>query len=420
MKTLPIVCAFLVFPVVVACEDKTSSDTADAATEDDDGDSKRKSKSPHGLSTKPPEKRCSPRHELTTDERNELLTEVDEGKTPCARWAAAELYISNEGMLLNAEKIEHKHEPGAMARVDRMFDDLKTTRERWKTFHPADSFPGKIKVVADKGVGGALGLSALTTAVYAGYPNFTIQAEDVSLDLTWLVPDPPGGVLTEIFIESLGEGFQVGVHSSAGDIPERKAVPLTHLDTPKSFKDLEAWLDERCGPSSPDGGENDAADCGRLVMRVGDAPFTETVELLKKVLAVPVVAKTKGRARVSLACPGVPDVPSGDKCPVEARVPEKAGRLPKEVIQRIVRQNFGRMRLCYQTALKTTPGLKGRVVVRFVIGRDGKTQSVTTSGDLPDQSVIACVGRAFEGLTFPPPDGGIVTVSYPIVFSPSD
>ncbi|MFS8071890.1 MAG: AgmX/PglI C-terminal domain-containing protein, partial [Byssovorax sp.] len=45
--------------------------------------------------------------------------------------------------------------------------------------------------------------------------------------------------------------------------------------------------------------------------------------------------------------------------------------LPPEVIQRIVRQNFGRFRLCYEAGLRSNPSLSGRVATKFVIGRDG-------------------------------------------------
>lgn len=96
-----------------------------------------------------------------------------------------------------------------------------------------------------------------------------------------------------------------------------------------------------------------------------------------------------------------------------------SGRLPPEVIQRIVRSNFGRFRVCYQSALKNNPNLQGRVSVRFVISRSGTVNSVSGSGDIPDQGVVSCVTRAFYSLTFPQPEGGIVTVSYPIVFTPS-
>ena len=96
-----------------------------------------------------------------------------------------------------------------------------------------------------------------------------------------------------------------------------------------------------------------------------------------------------------------------------------SGRLPPEVIQRIVRQNFGRFRLCYENGLRNNPNLQGRVSVRFVIGRDGAVSNVGNGGsDMPDGGVVSCVVRAFYGLSFPQPEGGIVTVVYPIMFSP--
>jgi hypothetical protein len=97
------------------------------------------------------------------------------------------------------------------------------------------------------------------------------------------------------------------------------------------------------------------------------------------------------------------------------------GRLPPEVIQRIVRQNYGRFRLCYENGLRNNPNLQGRVAVRFVIGRDGAVSNVSNGGsDLPDAGVVQCVIRAYYGLSFPQPEGGIVTVVYPIMFSPGD
>ncbi len=98
-----------------------------------------------------------------------------------------------------------------------------------------------------------------------------------------------------------------------------------------------------------------------------------------------------------------------------------SGRLPPEVIQRIVRQNFGRFRLCYENGLRNNPNLQGRVGVRFVIGRDGAVSNVRNGGsDLPDGAVVSCVVRSFQSLNFPQPEGGIVTVVYPVMFSPGD
>jgi TonB family protein len=97
-----------------------------------------------------------------------------------------------------------------------------------------------------------------------------------------------------------------------------------------------------------------------------------------------------------------------------------SGRLPPEVIQRIVRQSVGRFRACYEKgALKKN--LEGEVRVRFVIGRDGALGTVDVEAStLEDAETVGCVKRVFLNMSFPQPEGGIVTVSYPIRFSADD
>jgi len=95
-----------------------------------------------------------------------------------------------------------------------------------------------------------------------------------------------------------------------------------------------------------------------------------------------------------------------------------SGRIPAHVIQRTVRQNFGRFRMCYEQGLGRNPTLEGRVSVRFVIGRDGSVSNSSASGDIPDAGVKSCVANAFYGLSFPSPENGIVSVTYPLMFSP--
>lgn len=94
------------------------------------------------------------------------------------------------------------------------------------------------------------------------------------------------------------------------------------------------------------------------------------------------------------------------------------GRLPSEVIQRIMRQNYGRLRSCYESGLRANPGLQGRVAVRFVIVRDGSVSNVGNGGsDLPDPAVTSCIIRSVYGISFPAPENGIVSVLYPIMLS---
>jgi hypothetical protein len=98
--------------------------------------------------------------------------------------------------------------------------------------------------------------------------------------------------------------------------------------------------------------------------------------------------------------------------------PDVSGVLPAELVQRVVRQNFGRFRSCYEDGLRKNPSLSGRVTARFVIDRAGAVTSAQNGGsDLPDSAVVSCVVSAFYGLSFPAPDNGVVRVSYPILFS---
>jgi hypothetical protein len=99
--------------------------------------------------------------------------------------------------------------------------------------------------------------------------------------------------------------------------------------------------------------------------------------------------------------------------------PSVSGRIPPEVIQRVVRQSFGRFRGCYEAGLRNNPSLQGRVAVSFIIGRDGAVSGAQNGGsDLADSNVVSCVVRSFYGLSFPAPEGGVVRVTYPIMFSP--
>ncbi len=96
-----------------------------------------------------------------------------------------------------------------------------------------------------------------------------------------------------------------------------------------------------------------------------------------------------------------------------------AGRLPPEVIQRTFRQNLGKMRACYEGGLRGNPNLSGQINVKLVIGKDGSSKVTdASSSDMGDKGVVACVGKAASGLSFPPPEGGVVTVTQTLTFTP--
>lgn len=164
----------------------------------------------------------------------------------------------------------------------------------------------------------------------------------------------------------------------------------------------------------------DAAEFGMLgLLGAGKDAKSE----LSKLLASPLLIDDAQRKRAEALLEKVDAPPAKPDSGSEAPSPRGgkatvAGRMPPEVIQRIVRQNNGRFRFCYEQGLKNSPGLQGRITVRFVIGRDGKVASATATDDLANPAVTDCVVSAFRRLQFPQPEGGIVSVSYPLVFSP--
>ncbi|WP_437574533.1 AgmX/PglI C-terminal domain-containing protein [Sorangium sp. So ce887] len=121
--------------------------------------------------------------------------------------------------------------------------------------------------------------------------------------------------------------------------------------------------------------------------------------------------------------------------------------IPPQVVRRVVQENFGAMRACYEKGLRQNPKLQGRIPVHLAVDGQGK---VTYAGDadhppadapllialpspgasapsstappLRDPKVVGCVLDVFRGLRFPSPADrkGVATVVYPVVFGVDD
>ncbi len=144
------------------------------------------------------------------------------------------------------------------------------------------------------------------------------------------------------------------------------------------------------------------------------ASVPQTIEEKRLIEAKGAFEGCRGRFPIS---GGEPDPISSDTGTVVRE--SKSGRLPAEEIQKVVRHEFKHFRACYEPRLNLNASLEGRVVTRFVIGRDGHvTDASIADNTIPDCYVASCMAPAFEKLRFPAPDGGIVTVTYPIMFSP--
>jgi len=95
------------------------------------------------------------------------------------------------------------------------------------------------------------------------------------------------------------------------------------------------------------------------------------------------------------------------------------GRLPPDVVKRIVRQNFARFRFCYENELRNDPTLEGDVVSKIIIGKTGDVTSVTDAkSSMKNAKVVQCVQKSLHALSFPQPEGGIVSATLPVHFEP--
>lgn len=102
---------------------------------------------------------------------------------------------------------------------------------------------------------------------------------------------------------------------------------------------------------------------------------------------------------------------AGPHLPREGGDHPSRGTLPHEDIERVVLGGLGAFRSCYEEGLRNEPKLAGRLTVRFVIAPSGAVTNASAAGKLSDATVTQCITKAFDGLAFPKPKGGVVTAS---------
>jgi hypothetical protein len=98
--------------------------------------------------------------------------------------------------------------------------------------------------------------------------------------------------------------------------------------------------------------------------------------------------------------------------------PTILGSLDPEIIRRIVREHAGQIRYCYESELTRTPGIFGKIVMKWVINGEGRVmQSQVAETQMKNANVENCLATKIKTWTFPKPKGGgMVVVNYPFVF----
>jgi len=87
------------------------------------------------------------------------------------------------------------------------------------------------------------------------------------------------------------------------------------------------------------------------------------------------------------------------------------GPLKYRLLQRIVKKHEEQLNQCYRQGLDEDPNVGGKMVVKFVIGQDGRSDIETSIGN---QTVDLCMTKVIGGWKFPKLRGDAnVTVLYP-------
>lgn len=100
--------------------------------------------------------------------------------------------------------------------------------------------------------------------------------------------------------------------------------------------------------------------------------------------------------------------------------PTILGGLDKSLIDAVIKRNMSQIRYCYQRQLAKNPTLNGKIKVKFVIAKDGSVSKASIDSSTmggAGKPVQSCIVGRFKKFKFPKPNGGIVIVKYPFIFT---
>jgi hypothetical protein len=96
------------------------------------------------------------------------------------------------------------------------------------------------------------------------------------------------------------------------------------------------------------------------------------------------------------------------------------GEIDADAVTRAIKLQLGRIRSCYDSALRHDPALQGKVTVAFTVEQSGTFSHVSVEEDtVQDAGLARCVRAAVSGIRLREgPEGGSVDFRYPFVFKP--
>lgn len=313
--------------------------------------------------------------------------------------------------------------PDAWTKIEPLAAKLHERREKWKKEHPDDSPPPEALTLE---IGPALtcraALSVSMTAAWSGFEELTVKQGPTSVKLPHYVLREDGPCTVPLY------EFSARFHAN-GDVDLALSSCGGAFDVAPSAS-LASMVNELCGK---------AEDCPARLHLSCDAE----VPMAAVLSAISEVAKSRPEMRLGLGHPCRGDDPSpfhpplpeppaappaapsgspGKKSPppkIEVGPVTVTGKLGAKEVEEALRPKLAKIHACYAAGLAEKPDLKGRAVVRLVVGKKGAVMQVGNGdSDLPDAGTLSCIVRSFyTGASFPA-KGGLTTVLYPVSLSP--
>lgn len=100
--------------------------------------------------------------------------------------------------------------------------------------------------------------------------------------------------------------------------------------------------------------------------------------------------------------------------------PEEEGTIDPGAVREVMRAARPSFKRCYETTLLHNPRLETRATLEFVVAADGEQQRVKMNEPgTGDAELDACLLSVAGALSMPHPEGGPVTIHYPLTFNPA-
>ena len=141
----------------------------------------------------------------------------------------------------------------------------------------------------------------------------------------------------------------------------------------------------------------------------------DTPPVYPTVASLPFLAAAS-KARATTAKPPIVDGRPTTRDPHALREPPPR-RDEQQIINDGIRSRLGPVKACYERELAKTPGLAGRVVMRWTIGGAGATRDIAVvTDDLHAPTVTACIQALIARWLFDVQRQGPTVVEFPFVF----